>query len=79
MTSLKKKQIPRLRRPTRSQERTRQKSRPAPLGMTIYGGLGGLWGGLGNLTPTGLKTGQYLVNEFSARGMQGSVGRWGRL
>jgi hypothetical protein len=29
--------------------------------------------------PTGLKTGQYMLNEFGARGRQGSVWRWGRL
>ena len=38
-------------------------------------GLGGLW----NLTPTGLKTGHYMLNEFGARGRQGSVRRWGPL
>jgi len=38
-------------------------------------GLGGLW----NLTPTGLKTGHYMLNEFGARGRQGSVRRWSPL
>src|SRR5713226_1873030 len=38
-------------------------------------GRGRLW----SLSPTGLKTGHYLLNEFGARGRQGSVRRWGRL
>lgn len=37
--------------------------------------LGRLW----NRTLTGLKTGHYMLNEFGARGGQGSVRRWGRL
>src|SRR6266852_9777402 len=38
-------------------------------------GRGRLW----SLSPTGLKTGHYLLNEFGARGRQRSVRRWGRL
>src|SRR6266849_1573750 len=38
-------------------------------------GRGRLW----SLSPTGLKTGHYLLNEFGARGRQGSVRRWRRL
>ncbi len=38
-------------------------------------GLGGLW----RLAATGLKAGQYLLNEFGARGRQGSVRRRGGL
>jgi hypothetical protein len=37
------------------------------------------WGRLGSLTLTGLKAGYYMLNEFGARGRQGSVRRWGRL
>ncbi len=61
------------------------------LGMTIYGGRDGLgrWrlGGLWGLTPTGLPgrtgaqrtgtIGHYMLSEFSARGRQGSLRRWG--
>src|SRR6266852_3349888 len=38
-------------------------------------GRGRLW----SLSPTGLKTGHYLLNEFGARGRRGSVRRWRRL
>ncbi len=40
-------------------------------------GRAGLW--LWGLAPTGLKTGHYMLNEFGARGRQGSVRRWGWL
>src|SRR5229473_3069879 len=38
-------------------------------------GRGWLW----SLAPARLKTGHYLLNEFGARGRQGSVRRWRRL
>ena len=49
--------------------------------LGCFGGLGVGWGWLdmrSGREGTGLKTGQYMLKEFGARGRQRSVRRWGR-